>query len=183
MGNSIEKYGVTICCDGWDDVQNRPLPNIVQCGTKEDVFLGTIDTTGNHKDHTYVAPQIQPFVQMVGGHNVVQVCIDNALVLASVGRDVMQSNPHMYVQGCATHCLDLLLEDLGKEKVGTTEVNLIKWDRRLGCACSIGRSNSYMATSKHDGKVFCSFYIGTSFFVGYISTWTSSANLTLTIVP
>ena len=23
MGNSIEKYGITICCDGWDNVQNR----------------------------------------------------------------------------------------------------------------------------------------------------------------
>ena len=29
MGNSIEKYGVTICCDGWDNVQNWPLLNIV----------------------------------------------------------------------------------------------------------------------------------------------------------
>ena len=58
LGNSIEKYGVTICCDGWDNVQNRPLLNVVQCGTKGDVFLGTIDTTGNHKDHIYVAAQI-----------------------------------------------------------------------------------------------------------------------------
>ena len=29
MGNSIEKYGVTIFCDGWDNVQNWPLLNIV----------------------------------------------------------------------------------------------------------------------------------------------------------
>ena len=115
MGNSIEKYGVTICCDGWDNVQNWPLLNIVQCGTKGDVFLGTIDTTGNHKDHTYVAAQIRSFVQMVGGHNVVQVCTNNASIMASAGPDVMQSNLHMYVQGCVAHCLDLLLEDWGKE--------------------------------------------------------------------
>ena len=38
------------------------------------------------------------------------------------------------------------------------EVKLIKWDRGLGCACSIGRSNRYMATSKHDGKVLCSYF-------------------------
>ena len=111
MGNSIEKYGVTICCDGWDNVQNQPLLNIVQCDTKGDVFLDTIDTVGNHKDHTYVAAQIRTFVQMVGGHNLVQVYTDNALVMAFAGRDVMQSNPHMYIQGCAAHCLDLLLED------------------------------------------------------------------------
>ena len=29
LGNSIGKYGVTICCDGWDNIQNRPLLNVV----------------------------------------------------------------------------------------------------------------------------------------------------------
>ena len=58
LGKSIEKYGVTLCCDGWTNVQNWPLLNMVQYGTKGDVFLSTIDTTGNQKDHTYVATQI-----------------------------------------------------------------------------------------------------------------------------
>ena len=116
LGNSVDKYGVTICCDGWDNVQNRPLLNVLQCGTKGDVFLGTIDTTGNHKDHVYVAAQIQPFVEKVGRHNVVQVCTDNAPVMASACRDLIQANPDLYFQGCAAHCLDLLLEDWGKEE-------------------------------------------------------------------
>ena len=50
LGNSIEKYGITIYCDGWDNIQNRLLLNVVQCGPNGDLFLGTIDTTGNHKD-------------------------------------------------------------------------------------------------------------------------------------
>ena len=29
--------------------------------------------------------------------------------------DVMRLNPHMYVQGCAAHCLDLLLEDWAQQ--------------------------------------------------------------------
>ena len=115
MGNSISKYGVTICSDGWDNVQNRPLLNVIQSGTKGDVFLGTIDTSGNYKDHFYVASQIRPFLQIVGPENVVQVCTDNAPVMASACRDIMQEIPHLYVQGCAAHCLDLLLEDWGKE--------------------------------------------------------------------
>ena len=73
LGNSIEKYSITLCCDGWDNVQNWPLLNMVQCGTKGDVFLGTIDTTKNHKDHTYVATQILSFVKKVGADNVVQI--------------------------------------------------------------------------------------------------------------
>ena len=115
LGNSIDKYDVILCCDGWDNVQNRPLLNMVQCGTKGDVFLGTIDTTGNHKDHTYVAMQILSFVQKVGADNVVQICTDNAPVMSLAACDVMRINCHMYVQGCAAHCLDLLLEDWAQQ--------------------------------------------------------------------
>ena len=39
LGNSIGKYGVMICCNGWDNVQNRPLLNVVQCGPMETFFL------------------------------------------------------------------------------------------------------------------------------------------------
>jgi hypothetical protein len=35
--------------------------------------------------------------------------------MANAGRTVMQSIPHIYVQGYAAHCLDLLLEDWDKQ--------------------------------------------------------------------
>jgi hypothetical protein len=115
LGDSLHKYGVTLCADGWDNVQSRPLLNIIQTGTRGDLFLGTIDTTGEHKDAQYIAEQINTFVAKVGSHNVVQICTDNTATMANAGRTVMQSNPHIYVQGCAAHCLDLLLEDWGKQ--------------------------------------------------------------------
>ena len=115
LGNSIHKYGVTLCCDGWDNVQNWLLLNMVQCGTKGDIFLDTIDTTGNHKDHTYVATQILSFVQKVGADNVAQICTNNARVMSLAACDVMRINRHMYVQGCAVHCVDLLLEDWAQQ--------------------------------------------------------------------
>ena len=116
LSNSIGKYGITICCDGWDNVQNRPLLNVVQCGQNGDIFLGTIYTTDNHKDHQYVASQIRLFLEKVGVHNVVQVCTDNAPVMTATSRHIFQSISHLYVQECAAHCLDLLLEDWGKEE-------------------------------------------------------------------
>ena len=79
-------------------------------------FLGTIDTTGNHKDHQYVTGQIRPFLEKVGVHNVVQVCTDNAPVITAASRHKFHSCSHLYVQGCAAHCLDLFLEDWGKEE-------------------------------------------------------------------
>jgi hypothetical protein len=71
LGDSLHKYGVTLCADGWDNVQNHPLLNIIQIGTRGDLFLGTIDTTGEHKDSQYIAEQINTFVAKVGSHNVV----------------------------------------------------------------------------------------------------------------
>jgi hypothetical protein len=115
LGDSLHKYGVILCADGWDNVQSRPLLNIIQTGTRGNLFLGTIDTTGEHKDAQDIAEQIITFVAKVGSHNVVQICTDNAATMANAGHMVMQSNPHMYVQGCAAHCLDLLLEDWDKQ--------------------------------------------------------------------
>ena len=115
LGNSIDKYAVTLCCDEWDNVQNRPILNMIQCGIKGDVFLDTIDTTSNHKDHTYAATQILSFVQKVGVDNVVQICTDNALVMSLAACDVMQINCHKFVQDCGVHCLDMLLEDWAQQ--------------------------------------------------------------------
>jgi hypothetical protein len=115
LGNSLHKYGITLCANGWDNVQNHPLLNIIQTGTRGDLFLGTIDTTGEHKDAQYIVEQISTFVAKVGSHNVVLICTDNAVAMANACRTVMQSNPHIYVQGCAAHCLDLLLEDWDKQ--------------------------------------------------------------------
>ena len=116
LGNSIRKYGITICWDGWDNVQNWPLLNVVQCGPNRDLFLSTIDTTGNHKDHQYVTGQICPFLEKVGVYNIVQVCRDNAPVMTASSCHIFQSIFHLYVQGCVAHCLDLFLEDWGKKE-------------------------------------------------------------------
>jgi hypothetical protein len=29
LGDSLHKYGFTLCADGWNNVQNRPLLNII----------------------------------------------------------------------------------------------------------------------------------------------------------
>ena len=55
-------------------------------------------------------------LEKVGVHNVVQVCTDNAPVMTAASRHIFQSISHLYVQGCAAHCLDPLLEDWSKEE-------------------------------------------------------------------
>ena len=114
--DSIRKYGVTVCSDGWDNVQNRPLLNVLMCCPAGDTFLGSIDTTGNKKDAPYIAEEMSAHINRVGPANVVQVCTDNASSMVAAGRILTQRHPHLYFQGCCAHIMDLLLQDWGSER-------------------------------------------------------------------
>ena len=59
---------------------------------------------------------LQSFIKLRSHNNVVQVCTDNAPIMTAASHHIFQSISHLYVQGCAAHCLDLLLEDWGKEE-------------------------------------------------------------------
>lgn len=111
----ISLYGATICSDGWDNVVHRPLMNVMLVCPVGDVFLGSIDTTGNKKDKGYIAGKLKEYIEAVGPHNVVQICSDNASAMLGAMDKVVEDYPHIYKQGCAAHIIDLLLEDWGKE--------------------------------------------------------------------
>ncbi|XP_059076087.1 uncharacterized protein LOC131875521 [Cryptomeria japonica] len=53
-------------------------------------------------------------VQEVGVENVVQIITDNVAVYVSIGRMLMERHPLITWIPCAAHCLDLMLEDIGK---------------------------------------------------------------------
>jgi hypothetical protein len=48
--NSIRKYGATIFLDGWDNVNNFSLLNIMLVCSNWDLFLEVIDTTRDWND-------------------------------------------------------------------------------------------------------------------------------------
>ncbi|MCO5614576.1 hypothetical protein L7F22_068859 [Adiantum nelumboides] len=52
--------------------------------------------------------------QVVGKENVVQVITDNASNCASMGRKLEAEFPFIVWTPCASHCIDLLLEDIGE---------------------------------------------------------------------
>ena len=142
----IHKYGVTICSDGWDNVTHRPLMNVMLACTSGEVFLGSIDTTGERKDATYVANCMGDYIDAVGAQNVVQVCTDNAGNMKAAGALLMDRFPHIYFQGCSAHALDLLLEDWGKQDWITSLVkkakSIVKYIRTHHMPLAIFRRHS-----------------------------------------
>lgn len=113
----ISLYGATICTDAWDNVVHRPLMNVMLVCPLGDIFLGSIDTTGNKKDKGYIAGKLKEYIEVVGPQNVVQICSDNASAMLGAMDMVVEDFPHIYKQGCAAHIIDLLLEDWGKEEI------------------------------------------------------------------
>jgi len=53
-------------------------------------------------------------IDEVGEHNVVQVVTDNAKVNEKASTLLKAKRPSIFWNGCAAHCIDLMLEDIGK---------------------------------------------------------------------
>ncbi|KAL7163438.1 hypothetical protein ACSBR2_039531 [Camellia fascicularis] len=55
-------------------------------------------------------------VDEIGEEYVVQIVTDNKAAIKAAGYKLMQKRENLYWTGCAAHCIDLMLEDIGKKK-------------------------------------------------------------------
>ncbi|RVX10235.1 hypothetical protein CK203_016188 [Vitis vinifera] len=62
-------------------------------------------------------------VEEIGEENVVQVITDNASNYVNVGMRLMEKMRKLWWTPCATHCIDLILEDIGKLNVHATTLS------------------------------------------------------------
>jgi hypothetical protein len=104
----------TITSDGWSDTRNRHLLNILMVTPKGEKFVRSVDTSGETKDADFIAEVVGAAIERVGADIVVHVCMDSAAVCKSAGRKLEARFPHVTFTPCSPHCLDLLLEDMGK---------------------------------------------------------------------
>jgi len=111
---SLQLTGATITSDGWSDVRRRPLLNLLVVSPKGEMFLKAVDTGGETKDVAYIAGQLIDCIREVGADNVIQVVTDSAAVCKAAGMLVEQEFSWIMGTSCTPHCLDLLLEDVGK---------------------------------------------------------------------
>jgi hypothetical protein len=110
---SLQLTGATITSDG-SDVRRRPLLNLLVVSPKGEMFLKAVDTGGETKDVAYIAGQLIDCIREVGADSVIQVVTNSAAVCKVVGRLVEQEFSWITWTPCTPHCLDLLLEDVGK---------------------------------------------------------------------
>ncbi|XP_039036468.1 uncharacterized protein LOC120173343 [Hibiscus syriacus] len=66
------------------------------------------------KDANLLFHMLDKMVEEVGEENVVQVVTDNASNYVKGGKMLEAKRPNLYWTPCVTHCIDLMLEDIGK---------------------------------------------------------------------
>jgi hypothetical protein len=93
---SIEVYGATICTDGWDNVTRQPLMNVMLSCHAGDIFLGSMDTTGNKKMKAYIATELKKFIEDVGPRFVTQICTNNATNMLGATDDIVTTYSHIF---------------------------------------------------------------------------------------
>ncbi|KAL5187367.1 Serine hydroxymethyltransferase 7 [Glycine soja] len=108
------KYDCTIMSDAWTDRKQRCIINFFinsQAGT---MFLKSVDGSNFVKTGEKIFELLDAIVEEVGEENVVQVVTDNGSNYVLAGKLLEEKRKHIYWTPCAAHCIDLMLEDIGK---------------------------------------------------------------------
>lgn len=116
LKSSLADTACTITSDGWTSVQNKPLLNVLMVTPKGNVFIGAEDTSGKAKTGDYIASVLLRHIDAVGPANVIAVITDSASNCKVAGKIIEEKHKHITWVPCSAHCLDLLLEDFGKER-------------------------------------------------------------------
>eukprot|EP01018_Ginkgo_biloba_P003933 Gb_13996 [translate_table: standard] len=105
--------GCSIMMDGWTDIRNRPLLNIIVSSTSGLYFLKAIGCSGKEKNTFFFRDALSDAIE-VRLSNVVQVIIDVAPVCKATGLLVQKKYKHIFWTPCCVHALNNALKDIGK---------------------------------------------------------------------
>ncbi|CAI5522588.1 unnamed protein product [Closterium sp. Naga37s-1] len=109
-----KETGVTIASDMMTDKTGRAQMNIVCINASGAVFHEAVDCKAETKTGAFIIRVLQPVIEKVGPENVVAICTDGGSNYVSAAKMLQKKYPHIEIVPCATHVLDLLMEDWGK---------------------------------------------------------------------
>ncbi len=126
----MKTYGVSVTSDGWSSNDKRHFMNLVAITNNGPVFVDAVDTaecdSPAGKDATYVASIMIKAIEGLGPENVVSIVTDGAAVMKAAWDIVTAKFPHIVSGWCASHVLDLLMEDIGKMSAFSQDIAKVK---------------------------------------------------------
>lgn len=111
---SWDKIGCTIMSNGWSDGKSHTIINFLVSYPQATMFLKSVDAYDTVKDENLLLQLLDEVVMEEGVSSVIQVIIDNASNYVIVRKMLEEKQITIYWTPCATQCMDLMLENIGK---------------------------------------------------------------------
>ncbi|KAL3678941.1 hypothetical protein R1sor_021897 [Riccia sorocarpa] len=115
---------ITISCDGWTNRNGRPQMNMLHMSRHGELAHRHVDGSNETKRAVWIAEHIMKDIEKRGPHNVLQFVADNASANIFAGKLVRERYPHIIFGGCVAHGLDLIMEDIGKQRSTNMEISM-----------------------------------------------------------
>ncbi|CAA0833259.1 hAT transposon superfamily [Striga hermonthica] len=113
-GAEWKRIGCSVMFDAWTDSKQRCIVNFLVNSQAGTMFVKSMDASDFDKTGQKLFELLDSPVQEIGEENVVQVITDNGSNYVDAGKLLEDNRPHLYWTPCAAHCIDLMLEDIGK---------------------------------------------------------------------
>ncbi|XP_027927787.1 uncharacterized protein LOC114184671 [Vigna unguiculata] len=108
------KHGCSIMSDAWTHRKQLCLINFLVSSPAGTMFVKSIDGSNFVKTGEKLFQMLDSLMEEIGEENIVQVITDNGSNYVLAGKLLEEKIPHLYWTPCAAHCIDLMLEDIGK---------------------------------------------------------------------
>ncbi|KAK9995175.1 hypothetical protein SO802_024878 [Lithocarpus litseifolius] len=150
--------------DRWTSRTNRTLINFLVNCPSGTMFVKSIDASSFMKTREKTFELVNAFVEHIGEANVVQVVSDNGSNYVLAGKLLEAKRPNLYWTPCAAHCIDLILEDIGKipriAKNLERAIQLTGYIYNHGGVLNMMRENTKQRELARAGKTrFCTSYL------------------------
>ena len=109
-----KKISCTLMADGWTNQKRRTLINFLVYCLKGIIFLKTVDVSDVSKTVRLLYQLFREIVLYIGVENIVHIVTDNAANYVAAGKLLMEEFPSIFWSPCAAHCINLILQDIGK---------------------------------------------------------------------
>ncbi|GJX99382.1 hypothetical protein Tco_0356401 [Tanacetum coccineum] len=109
-----KKDGCSIMSDAWSDIKGRSIITFLVNSPAGTMFIKSVDAFSYMHTADKLFDLLDAFIEEIGEANVVQVVTDNGANYVAAGKLLEVKRPNLYWTPCAAHCIDLMLEDIGK---------------------------------------------------------------------
>ncbi|KAH7293403.1 hypothetical protein KP509_28G024800 [Ceratopteris richardii] len=148
LQDAWKKYGCSILCDRWSDIRKRSVYNVLISSCMGTMFWRAIDASATGLTVTT---------------NVIQVITDNGSNCLSMGNILQDEYKKIVWTPCASHCLDLLMEDIGKIEwvcvIFKRAKSIVKMVTKRPKVLSMYRANSTLEILKPSATQFAYMFI------------------------